>query len=113
MRTPSLLVACLLPLTAFAAPPSGPRAVLQRLFAHGLSEEEARQALSQAEREVGVDPLEAARSLLQRRGLFGQPLEPKQRAKAARLLRARGCADATIGELLGSEAELDLPPRDG
>jgi len=47
----------------------------------------------------------AVRSLLKRRGLFGQPLEPKQRAKAARLLRARGFADATVEELLGSEAE--------
>jgi len=91
----------------------GPRAVLQRLFAHGLSEEQARQALSHAEREVGMDPLEAARSVLKRRGFVAQPLEPKQRAKAARLLRARGFADATIEELLGSEAELDLPPRDG
>ena len=91
----------------------GPRAVLQRLFAHGLSEEQAKEALSHAEREVGVDPLEAARLLLQRRGLVGQPLEPKQRAKAARLLRARGFADLTVEELLGSEAELDLPPRDG
>src|SRR5215510_10408946 len=45
----------------------GPRAVLQRLFAHGLSEEQARQALSHAEREVGMDPLEAARSVLKRR----------------------------------------------
>ncbi len=91
----------------------GPRAVLQRLSAHGLSEEQARQALTHAEREVGVDPLESARSLLKRRGLLGPPLEPKQRARAARLLRARGFADATVEELLGSEAELDLPPRDG
>jgi regulatory protein len=91
----------------------GPRAVLQRLSAHGLSDEQAREALSHAEREVGVDPLEAARSLLTRRGLVGQPLEPKQRGKAARLLRARGFADATIEKLLGSDQELDLPPPDG
>ena len=89
----------------------GPRAVLQRLCAHGLTEDEAKQALAEAERALGLDPLATARSLLERRGLSGQPLPTKEQAKAARLLRARGFADGTIEQLLG--AELDLGPQDG
>jgi regulatory protein len=90
----------------------GPRAVLQRLCAHGLTDDEAKQALADAERALGLDPLETARALLQRRGLTGRPLEPKQQAKAARLLRARGFADGTIEQLVGP-GELDLGPEDG
>ena len=89
----------------------GPRAVLQRLCAHGLTEDEAKQALAEAERALGLDPLATARSLLERRGLSGRPLPLKEQAKAARLLRARGFADGTIEQLLG--AELDLGPQDG
>ena len=89
----------------------GPRAVLQRLCAHGLTEDEAKQALAEAERALGLDPLATARSLLERRGLSGRPLPAKEQAKAARLLRARGFADGTIEQLLG--AELDLGPQDG
>ena len=89
----------------------GPRAVLQRLCAHGLTEDEAKQALAEAERALGLDPLATARSLLERRGLSGRPLPTKDQAKAARLLRARGFADGTIEQLLG--AELDLGPQDG
>ena len=89
----------------------GPRAVLQRLCAHGLTEDEAKQALAEAERALGLDPLATARSLLERRGLSGHPLPLKEQAKAARLLRARGFADGTIEQLLG--AELDLGPQDG
>jgi len=89
----------------------GPRAVLQRLCAHGLTEEEAKQALAEAERALGLHPLATARSLLERRGLSGRPLPLKEQAKAARLLRARGFADGTIEQLLG--AELDLGPQDG
>ncbi len=90
----------------------GPRAVLQRLCAHGLTDEEAKQALAETERALGLDPLETARSLLERRGLSGQRLEPREQAKAARLLRARGFADSTIEQLVGSP-DLDLGPRDG
>ena len=86
----------------------GPRSVLQRLRGHGLSEEQAKAALSQAQDELGIEPIELARSLLRRRGL-DRPLGAKERAKAARLLRARGFADATVEELLGSP-DLDLPP---
>ena len=89
----------------------GPRAVLQRLCAHGLTEDDAKQALAEAERALGLDPLATARSLLERRGLSGRPLPLKEQAKAARLLRARGFADGTIEQLLG--AELDLGPQDG
>ena len=89
----------------------GPRAVLQRLCAHGLTEDDAKQALAEAERALGLDPLATARSLLERRGLSGRPLPAKEQAKAARLLRARGFADGTIEQLLG--AELDLGPQDG
>jgi len=90
----------------------GPRAVLQRLRGHGLPEEQARQALADAERGLNFDPLEAARLVLHKRGLSGRTLEPQEKSKATRLLHARGFADGTIEQLLGL-SELDLGPEDG
>jgi regulatory protein len=90
----------------------GPRAVLQRLRGHGLSEEQAKQALADSERALSFDPLEAARLVLHKRGLAGRALEPKEKSKAVRLLHARGFADGTIEQLLGV-SELDLGPEDG
>ncbi|HZI13625.1 MAG TPA: regulatory protein RecX [Myxococcus sp.] len=84
----------------------GPDAVLQKLEAHGLGEGLARQALSQASGELDFDALATARAVLEKRGLLGRPLEPKERARAARLLASRGFSEDVIHRLLG-EASLD------
>jgi regulatory protein len=84
----------------------GPQAVLQRLKAHGLGGKEAREALTAASDAVEFDALATARQVLERRGLLGRPLEPKERARAGRLLHSRGFSEDIIQRLLG-EASLD------
>lgn len=84
----------------------GPAAVLQRLEAHGLGEGTARQALAQVSGELDYDALATARAVLEKRGLLGRPLEPKARARAARLLASRGFSEDVVHRLLG-EAPLD------
>lgn len=89
----------------------GPLAVMKRLAAHGLSDRVVRRALADASAELGFEPLSAARALLERRGLAGERLSPKERAKAARLLTARGFDEEVVSRLLG-EVALD-PAHDG
>jgi len=84
----------------------GPQAVLQRLEAHGLAGEVAREALATAAGSVEFDPLAAARKVLEGRGLLGRPLLPKERARAGRLLHSRGFSEDVIHRLLG-EPSLD------
>ncbi|QSQ17335.1 regulatory protein RecX [Myxococcus landrumensis] len=84
----------------------GPGAVLQRLEAHGLSEDEARDALESASGSVEFDALAAARGVLEKRGLSARPLDGKSWARAARLLSGRGFSEDVIHQLLG-EASLD------
>lgn len=84
----------------------GPRAVLQKLEAHGLPEETARQALAQASGAEAFDALAAARAVLEGRGLLGRPLDAKERGRAARLLDSRGFSEDVIHRLLG-EPSLD------
>jgi regulatory protein len=84
----------------------GPRAVLQRLEAHGLPEEAARRALDQASGAEAFDTLAAARGVLEGRGLLGRPLDAKERARAGRLLDSRGFSEDVIHQLLG-EPSLD------
>jgi regulatory protein len=84
----------------------GPRSVLQRLQAHGLESEVAREALSSATGAVEFDALAAARQVLERRRLLGRPLDSKERARAGRLLYSRGFSEDIIQQLLG-EASLD------
>lgn len=84
----------------------GPQAVLQRLEAHGLGTEAAREALSVAKGAVEFDPLASARKVLEGRGLLGRPLAPKERARAGRLLYSRGFSEDIIQRLLG-EPSLD------
>jgi regulatory protein len=79
----------------------GPRSVEQRLQAHGLSPEQAREAVSEATGSVEFDAVAAARQVLERRGLLGRPLEPKERARAARLLDSRGFSPEVIQQVLG------------
>lgn len=84
----------------------GPQAVLQRLEAHGLGGEQAREALSAASESVEFDPLATARQVLEQRGLFGRQLTPKEQARAGRLLYSRGFSPDIIQRLLG-EPSLD------
>lgn len=79
----------------------GSAAVLERLSAHGLDEAEAKVALAAAQEELGFDPLAAARSLLDRRGLWGRELSEKERARAARMLAQRGFSQGVVEQLLG------------
>ncbi len=66
----------------------GPRAVMQRLRAHGLAEEEARVALADAEAAAGTNASETARLLLTKKGYAGRTLSVSEKGKAARLLQA-------------------------
>lgn len=79
----------------------GPQAVLQRLRNHGLSDAEARRAVAEAERELGFDPVEAARRILEKRRLAGRALTLKEKGKAARLLQTRGFSPSVIARLVG------------
>ncbi len=85
----------------------GPESVKARLLAQGIAPDDARRALEQASRELAFDPLDAAWALLVRRGLSGE-LDERGRAKAARLLRARGFSADVVERLLGVET----PPQD-
>ncbi|HYI02014.1 regulatory protein RecX [Hyalangium sp.] len=82
----------------------GPQAVLQRLQAHGLGSEVAREALAAATGAGEFDALATARQVLERRGLLGRPLTPKEQARAGRLLHSRGFSEDVIRRLLGEPA---------
>ncbi|MBZ4418219.1 regulatory protein RecX [Myxococcus sp. RHSTA-1-4] len=84
----------------------GPRAVLQRLEAHGVGDAAARDAVARASGAEGFDALSAARAVLEGKGLLGRPLAAKERARAARLLDSRGFSEDVIHQLLG-EPSLD------
>lgn len=86
----------------------GPRAVIHRLCAHGLSQEEAGRALAEAQAASGITPLDSARGLLQRKGLFGRALPAKEMARAERMLRSRGFTESTIEAVLGSPLDPEL-----
>ena len=96
----------------------GPRAVLERLAAHGVDDAAARAAVGAASEAVDFEPLAAARRVLQKRRLLpsspgspGSPptaLAPKERARAARLLLGRGFSEEVVSALLG-QAALDPP----
>ncbi|HSP77852.1 MAG TPA: regulatory protein RecX [Myxococcaceae bacterium] len=79
----------------------GPRAVLRRLEAHGLSHELAQEAVAAASGAVDFDAEAAARQVLEQRGLAGRPLEPKEAARAGRLLFSRGFSEDVIRRVLG------------
>jgi regulatory protein len=89
----------------------GPQGVAQRLRARGIPAEVVRSALQDAERALDFDPVATARALLERRGLFtpGRTLTDKEKAKAARILAARGFSAAVAERLLGTA--LDSPPE--
>jgi regulatory protein len=89
----------------------GPAQVLKRLEAHGLEGKVAREALSTASGEVEFDARATARQVLERRGLLGRPLGPREHARAARLLLSRGFSEDVIDRVLGEPA-LDPSGRD-
>lgn len=82
----------------------GPEAVKQRLEAHGLSPEAAAEALSSASGAVSFDAEAAARQVLEKRGLAGGKLGPKEHARAGRLLVSRGFSPDVIQKVLGDAA---------
>ncbi|QRK08365.1 regulatory protein RecX [Archangium violaceum] len=90
----------------------GPRAVQQRLEAHGLSREAAREAVATASGEVEFDAEAAARQVLERRGLLGRKLEPKEAARAGRLLASRGFSSDVIQRVLGDATLEPSVPED-
>lgn len=79
----------------------GPQAVEQRLQAHGLSREVASEAVAQARDAMEFDAETAARQVLEQRGLSGRKLEPKEHARAGRLLFSRGFSEDVIQRVLG------------
>ncbi|MBM7114685.1 regulatory protein RecX [Archangium primigenium] len=79
----------------------GPRAVEERLLAHGLSPEAVSDAVASVSGELGFDPERAARQVLAQRGFAERVLPPKERARAARLLFSRGFSEELIHRLLG------------
>ena len=68
--------------------------------------EEARQALAQATGAVAFDALAAARQVLERPGAARPAADPKEQARAGRLLHSRGFSEDVIQRLLG-EPSLD------
>ena len=81
----------------------GERAVVEKLRRHGLPEADARRAALAAAAELQVDPSRDARALLERRGLTGK-LQPKDRARAWRLLLSRGFSSESAARALGVAA---------
>jgi len=81
----------------------GQRAVVEKLRRHGLTSEHARRATASVAQELGVDPAVAARDVLVRRRLVG-PLQPKDRARAFRLLMSRGFSGEAAVRALGMAA---------
>lgn len=91
----------------------GEVSVRQRLLAHGLPEEEADAALRDAKEEVGFDPLASARTLLERRGLWGKPLGEREQARAARFLSARGFSEDDVDRILKLANALETTRQGG
>ncbi|OJH40805.1 regulatory protein RecX [Cystobacter ferrugineus] len=77
----------------------GPEGVRQRLESHGLSPEAASAAVATAS--VEFDAEQAARQVLEKRGLSGRELDAREKARAGRLLFSRGFSEDVIQRLLG------------
>ena len=90
----------------------GPQAVEQRLQAHGLSREAASEAVAQARDSMEFDAEAAARQVLEQRGLSGRKLEPKEHARAGRLLFSRGFSEDVIQRVLGDATLEPSGPED-
>jgi regulatory protein len=88
----------------------GPRAVLSRLLAHGLTDAEAKRGLRESETEIGFNELESAQALLRKRRLDAKE-DRKSLARAARLLGARGFSEEVISRLIDRPA-LDSERQD-
>ncbi|HXN42181.1 MAG TPA: regulatory protein RecX [Myxococcaceae bacterium] len=88
----------------------GRRAVLERLRAHGLSEEQARQAVAESEAELKFDEAASARAVLRKRRILNLA-DARESARAARTLLSRGFSATVVSELVG-ELPLDSRPQD-
>jgi regulatory protein len=90
----------------------GPQAVQQRLEAHGLSREAASAAVASASGAVEFDAVASARQVLEKRGLLGRELEPREKARAGRLLVSRGFSEDVIQRVLGDSTLEPSGPDD-
>ncbi|MFY0565335.1 regulatory protein RecX [Archangium lansingense] len=90
----------------------GPQEVEQRLQAHGLSREAASEAVANARETVEFDAEATARQVLERRGLLGRKLGPKEHARAGRLLFSRGFSEDVIHRVLGDATLEPSGPED-
>jgi len=82
----------------------GPLGVQERLRRMGIEEATSARAVNEAQASAGVEEREQARYLIERRWKDGWPKAPKERARAARLLLARGFSEDIVGQLLGDGA---------
>lgn len=90
----------------------GPEAVQQRLEAQGLSREAASAAVALAQGTVEFDAEASARQVLEKRGLLGRELEPREKARAGRLLVSRGFSEDVIQRVLGDSTLEPSGPDD-
>jgi len=88
----------------------GRKAVLERLRAHGLPEEQAKRAVAESEAELKFDEAAAARAVLRKRRIFNLA-DARESARAARTLLSRGFSSTVISELVG-ELPLDSGSQD-
>lgn len=84
----------------------GPGAILEKLCREGVPEALARATLAEEAEALHFDVDAAARRVLESRGLLGRALEPREHARAARLLASRGFAADVVRRAL-VEAGLD------
>ena len=88
----------------------GRKAVLERLRAHGLPEEQAKRAVAESEAELKFDEAAAARAVLRKRRIFNLA-DARESARAARTLLSRGFSSTVISDLVG-ELPLDSGSQD-
>lgn len=82
----------------------GPEGAVARLARHGLSEADARRAVTAAAETLGLTPLESAKRVLERGGYLGRTLDVRERARAERLLLGRGFDYEDVSAVLGAPA---------
>jgi regulatory protein len=84
----------------------GPRLVLERLARNGLGPAASRQALSEA-MAASSDETSLAREALRRRTRGALPEDPRDRARLARWLRARGFSGTVVSRVIGVHTDVE------
>jgi regulatory protein len=79
----------------------GPLGIEQKLKAMGLDGTLTSRAINEAQKEMGIEEREQAKGFIEHRFKGKWPKHPKDRARAARLLTARGYTNDIIESLLG------------